>query len=147
GHARNAAEVDLRPEGDDEVLIGNDHPGRERARIDVHLLLLRIDMAHAPPQDPDAAAKPADRIDDVARGYGGARHLGQHGLEDEVVLVGDQDGLAGILARTLQLPADALATGHPGEAPAENGHFQFESGGSKIGCRHVRTNWSWKGLW
>ena len=111
----------------------DDDPGGEGTRVDPHLALLQIDPADLPAQHAEAAADPPDRVDDVARGDGGPRDLGEHGLEDEVVLVRDDHGLLGPQPGALQFLREALPAGDPGETAAEDGDFEIETGGDDGG--------------
>ncbi len=69
----------------------------------------------------------------MARGDRGPRDLGEHGLEDEVVLVRDDDGLRGIPAGAPQILREAFAAGDAGETAAEDGDFEIEAGGFRSG--------------
>lgn len=129
GHPRDTTEVDLRPKGEDEMLESDHDPGREGTGVDLHLALFQVDRADPATHDTKPPAESANRIDDMARGYRGPGDLGEHGLENEVILIRYDDGVSGIPPRAFQFPGEALPTGDSGEAASEDDDFEIDAGG------------------
>jgi hypothetical protein len=117
GHAGDAAEIDDAAEGEDEVAEADGDGGAEHAGVEGEGAGGEIDVHDAAAEDVDVAAEGADGIDDVVRGDGGAGDLCEHGLEDHVIVIGDDaDALSAFGAAKLAL--EGLGAVDTGKAAA-----------------------------
>ncbi len=118
GQAAQAAEVGDAAEGQHQVVEGNDVGMRPEAGAGDDDLLLEVDLLHVADVEVGARQEAPDGTDHVEDPDRPGDHLRQHGLEDEVVLLVDEDDLdvLALAHRLLQLHRGVDA----GEAAAQD---------------------------
>ena len=122
--AAQPAEVGHRPQREDQVVVFDDvGVGQEpRGGGDGALLQIdRLDLAHVDLGRGQEAPQGADQIHQAD---GSGDHLGEHRLEDEVVVLGDEDDL--VVVEAAQLLLELSRNEDPAEAAAED-HDAFRA--------------------
>ena len=111
------------------MIVFDDHSGGEIPGIDVDFFPDEIDLQDFPAQNPQSPTESTDRINDMAWCDRGTSDFCEHGLEDHVVLLRNNDRLFGQTSGLFQGLCDALAAIDARKSSAEDRDFEFHTTG------------------